>query len=87
MQNFGTLLRQDNADIRLTLVSHQIGLTDAQRFSRVTEKQAVDRIIEHADLKVFRQQKLIATLIQKSCRTFTKVKVIQVLNRPGNKFS
>lgn len=35
---FRTLLRQDNADIRLTPVSHQIGLADAQRFSRVTEK-------------------------------------------------
>jgi tRNA uridine 5-carboxymethylaminomethyl modification enzyme len=35
---FRTLLRQDNADIRLTEKSHQLGLATTERFVRVQEK-------------------------------------------------
>ena len=35
---FRTLLRQDNADIRLTPIGHHLGLASADRMQRVTEK-------------------------------------------------
>jgi tRNA uridine 5-carboxymethylaminomethyl modification enzyme len=38
---FRTLLRQDNADIRLTPMSHSIGLADDERLRRVERKKAL----------------------------------------------
>lgn len=42
---FRTLLRQDNADLRLTEISHHLGLASAERVTRVTDKkQQVEKI-------------------------------------------
>lgn len=42
---YRTLLRQDNADIRLTGLSHQVGLASAERMEKVTSKiEGVEQI-------------------------------------------
>ncbi|MBN8666386.1 MAG: tRNA uridine-5-carboxymethylaminomethyl(34) synthesis enzyme MnmG [Chitinophagales bacterium] len=42
---FRTLLRQDNADLRLTEMSHAIGLADEERYQRVlAKKEGVEKI-------------------------------------------
>lgn len=42
---FRTLLRQDNADLRLTEMSHALGLADEERYQRVlTKKEGVEKI-------------------------------------------
>lgn len=44
---FRILLRQDNADLRLTELSHKIGFAEDERMERVTEKQkATNEIIQ-----------------------------------------
>jgi len=44
---FRTLLRQDNADLRLTPVSHSLGLADSDRMKAVEKKrQACDSLID-----------------------------------------
>lgn len=43
---FRTLLRQDNADLRLTGLSHRLGLASAQRMEQVNQKEAAVRKIK-----------------------------------------
>lgn len=82
---FRTLLRQDNADLRLTPLSHAIGLASAERMTKVSRKEYEVEEIRKKLLEVqatpetmngFLQEKNSPPLTQKQ-------KLHQILLRPG----
>lgn len=82
---FRTLLRQDNADLRLTEKSYRIGLASQERMNKVIEKKEgtakirqtlKDFSIEPEESKAFLESKGTAGLLQKQ-------KALQVLLRPS----
>ena len=82
---YRTLLRQDNADIRLTRIGHNIGLASNERLEQVevklTSVAAIKKLlgeisVEPVDLNHFLESKGSTPLIQKQ-------KISQLLLRPG----
>jgi len=82
---FRTLLRQDNADLRLTEMSYRLGLASQERMDKtITKRSGVEKIkeilkdfsLEPAESEQYLQQKNSATLTQKQ-------KALQVLLRPN----
>jgi len=82
---FRTLLRQDNADLRLTELGHNIGLATDERLALMNEKKAkVDRIkkiladypLEPADTNPYLESIDSATLNERS-------RALKILLRPG----
>lgn len=81
---FRTLMRQDNADLRLTEISYNMGLASAERMDRVNrKKEAVERIkdiltktpVEPVEANDFLEQKGVSTLKERQ-------KVQKILLRP-----
>ncbi len=81
---FRTLMRQDNADLRLTEISYNMGLASAERMDRVNrKKEAVEKIkdiltktpVEPVEANDFLEQKGVSTLKERQ-------KVQKILLRP-----
>jgi len=82
---FRTLLRQDNADLRLTEMSYRLGLASQERMDKtITKRSGVEKIkeilkdfsLEPAESEQYLQEKNSASLTQKQ-------KALQVLLRPN----
>lgn len=82
---YRTLLRQDNADLRLTERSHKLGLASPERMSRVEQKQAaVQRIIRTFSEHTLEPEETNAILKDKDSAPLTqKQKLAQVMLRPN----
>lgn len=81
---FRVLLRQDNADLRLTAMGHRIGLADNQRFAKVVAKKKSMHDLLNA-LKIWKLHPEHANIgLQKIKSTPLKEKqsVYQLLKRP-----
>jgi tRNA uridine 5-carboxymethylaminomethyl modification enzyme len=79
------LLRQDNADLRLTPRAHELGLASDERLSRVNEKKAAsDRIIKFLRDHAVSPEEANALLVSRESSPLNqKVKLTSVLSRPG----
>lgn len=81
---FRILLRQDNADLRLTAMGHRIGLADDQRLAKViTKKNAIDTLLN--ELKMWRLNPEHVNIVLKEIKSATlkeKQSVYQLLKRP-----
>ena len=82
---FRTLLRQDNADLRLTETSYRLGLASQDRMEKtVAKKSAVEKIRETLQTFSLEPTESSDYLLQKNSAPLTqKQKAGQVLLRPG----
>jgi tRNA uridine 5-carboxymethylaminomethyl modification enzyme len=81
---FRTLLRQDNADIRLTEVSHKIGLASENRLKMVEDKVSKKRdIIEYFKTDGVNPEEINELLVSRGTEvTKQKQKLFNILSRP-----
>jgi tRNA uridine 5-carboxymethylaminomethyl modification enzyme len=79
------LLRQDNADIRLTPKSHELGLASDERFARVSQKtKGVEQIIKYFKEQSIDPERMNPRLGEIGSSLLTqKVRMFNVLSRPG----
>ncbi len=79
------LLRQDNADIRLTPKSHELGLASAERLARVSQKtKGVEQIIKYFKEQSIDPERMNPRLGEIGSSLLTqKVRMFNVLSRPG----
>jgi tRNA uridine 5-carboxymethylaminomethyl modification enzyme len=82
---FRTLLRQDNADLRLTEKSYNLGLAKEDRYQRMSEKKTrVEKIISDLNEVSIAPEEINPFLIEKnSTPILQKQKAAQLLLRPG----
>lgn len=81
---FRILLRQDNADIRLTPIAYKIGLADEQRMMNAEKKyQAVKNIIEYAGKERIEPDEINSALSEINTQPLNqKIKIVGLLLRP-----
>ncbi len=82
---FRTLLRQDNADLRLTERSYRLGLATQDRMSRMEQKQQQVEIIKQQLFQTNIEPEETNPYLESvySSPLVTKQKAAQVLTRPG----
>jgi len=82
---FRTLLRQDNADLRLTEKSYELGLASEERFQKVVEKRKNVEQIKTVlkELSIDPQESEDFLITNNSSPLTQKQKALQVLLRPG----
>lgn len=82
---YRTLLRQDNADIRLTKRSHDLGLATAERVKRVEEKEAgvahIKKVLAETSIEPTEALPYLTSL--NSAPLNQKIKATQILLRPN----
>lgn len=82
---FRTLLRQDNADLRLTEISHRLGLADKERYQRVIAKKAAIQNIKKqlSEIPITPDEAEFLLTENTSAPLKQKQKAAQILLRPG----
>ncbi|MBC7902178.1 MAG: tRNA uridine-5-carboxymethylaminomethyl(34) synthesis enzyme MnmG [Gemmatimonadaceae bacterium] len=82
---FRTLLRQDNADLRLTETSFKLGLASQERMEKVISKRngvsEIKNILKESSIDPGQAQSLLAE--QNSAALTQKQKAVQILLRPN----
>ncbi len=83
------LLRQDNADLRLTGKSYQIGLATEQRYRRMSEKYTeVDSLLDYCNTKNVKASQINEYLNSKNSALLTESKKLSdIVSRPEVKLS
>lgn len=86
---FRTLLRQDNADFRLTEISYKLGLASQERMNRVVEKKKnVEKLIEILQTTSVEPTEIESYLLSINSAPLTaKQKAAQIILRPGVEIS
>lgn len=81
---YRTLLRQDNADLRLTEKSYQIGLASQERMNNVQKKKASVDLVKNmlAEHSIEPQEAIAYMDINRSAQLIQKQKAAQLLLRP-----
>lgn len=78
------LLRQDNADIRLSPIAHELGLINDERLEKVNKKVSdSDRIVKHLKLTSIEPSEINSVLEELGSSPISQnVKMFQILSRP-----
>jgi tRNA uridine 5-carboxymethylaminomethyl modification enzyme len=82
---YRTLLRQDNADFRLTAISYKLGLASQERMNKVIEKrekvEAVKNILSRVSIEPGESESFLNSVY--SAPLVSRQKAAQLLLRPG----